>query len=763
MKAALSLMAPLVETEVQRILISPQFASSDRLQRFLRYIVTQTIEGNSEHLKESVIGVQVFDLKIGFDPKVDAVVRVTARRLREKLEQFYLENPNDSGIVILLPKGGYVPDIVPTPQREVTEAPAVAVPVEAVPDQPVEIETVQAAPLPVRSNLRWWILGGVALAAAIGFVLVLRQAKTSRFAGPVSHFTINLPGDQRIVSWYGNDLAFSPDGQTLAYVALQDGKRRLFLRELAKSESMPVAGSDSASAPFFAPDGKSLAYYTSTELRRLFLDGRASNTEGKIVGLASGLSLFGGVWDQDGSLLFDNAPPEVQREGQSFVYRMTPGSGEIPQRVSQRQSPAVEAQMVQQILPDGAGYLISIYGERHVIDVLTPDGSSLGGRWTQLVDNASGGLYLPTGHLLFWRGGNLMAAPMSLTKLRLTGPPVAVVANVADSGWEGPDITVSRDGNLAYVRRGALVPDRRLIWVDHQGHETSLPIPPGPLEPLDVSRDGKKLLLTRFDPPKNSWGLWSYSLSNFDAQELPVHNPFRIHACWSPDGRQIIFSSNQADGKETNLYRMNADGKGDPEQLTHVDSGGNTPQSWSADGKWLAFMDGTRPDTKSDIWVMSLAGDGAPRPIVKTPGFDQNPSISPNGHWLAYAVQTAGNPDVFVVPFPEGGTPTKISPGSGPLWDPDGTRLYLRRGQQMLSVELDFPNTGGHLGVRVGESKTLFEGNYMSPGLWSRQQLISPDGLRFLMVKEEADPNEGRQIQVVVNWFAELQRLFRPE
>ncbi len=84
MRTALSLIAPLVETEVQRILASPQFASSDRLQRFLRYIVTQTIEGNTDHLKESVIGVQVFDLKIGFDPKVDAVVRVTARRLRGK-------------------------------------------------------------------------------------------------------------------------------------------------------------------------------------------------------------------------------------------------------------------------------------------------------------------------------------------------------------------------------------------------------------------------------------------------------------------------------------------------------------------------------------------------------------------------------------------------------------------------------------------------------------------------------------------------------
>lgn len=100
MKPEMALIAPLVEAELERILSSVQFSSAERLQRFLRYVMEATREGNTEYLKESVIGVQVFDREIGYDPKLDPVVRVTARRLREKLEQFYASSPNATSVMI---------------------------------------------------------------------------------------------------------------------------------------------------------------------------------------------------------------------------------------------------------------------------------------------------------------------------------------------------------------------------------------------------------------------------------------------------------------------------------------------------------------------------------------------------------------------------------------------------------------------------------------------------------------------------------------
>jgi Tol biopolymer transport system component len=301
------------------------------------------------------------------------------------------------------------------------------------------------------------------------------------------------------------------------------------------------------------------------------------------------------------------------------------------------------------------------------------------------------------------------------------------------------------------------MPDRRLVWVDLSGHETALPVPPGPLDPLDISADGQNLLLTRFDPAKQVWSLWSYSLVTFEARQLAGANPNRIVATWSPDGKQVVFNRINSGEKPTNLFRLNADGTGDAEQLTHVDAGGNVPQSWSRDGKWLVYEDGMRPDTKSDIWARAMVGDPKPHPVVSTPDYDRNPSLSPDGRWLAYVHETAGDAEVFLQSFPNAGTPVKVGPGTGPLWDPKGARLYVRRGSKMFAVDLQLGAD-----VKVGESHFLFEGKYVSPDLWLREQLISPDGKRFLLTKEDVDPNEARRIQVVVNWFTELTRLFRP-
>ncbi len=74
-----------IQAELERILSSRGFSSSPRLGRFLRYCVEQSLDGRFEELKESMIGVNVFDRPPGYDPKIDPIVRVHAGRLREKL------------------------------------------------------------------------------------------------------------------------------------------------------------------------------------------------------------------------------------------------------------------------------------------------------------------------------------------------------------------------------------------------------------------------------------------------------------------------------------------------------------------------------------------------------------------------------------------------------------------------------------------------------------------------------------------------------
>ena len=98
-----------VREQLERILASPAFQQSDRLKRFLRFIVLQAMEGHGDQLKEYVIGVQVFGKEESFDPRTDPIVRVQARRLRAKLVHHYREEGRADELIIDLPKGGYAP------------------------------------------------------------------------------------------------------------------------------------------------------------------------------------------------------------------------------------------------------------------------------------------------------------------------------------------------------------------------------------------------------------------------------------------------------------------------------------------------------------------------------------------------------------------------------------------------------------------------------------------------------------------------------
>src|SRR3954463_6920346 len=98
-----------VARQLDRILVSKSFRQADRLKRFLRFVVEETVAGRGDRLKEFVVGVEVFGKHDSFDPRNDPIVRVQARRLRSQLERYYHEEGQEDQLVIELPKGGYTP------------------------------------------------------------------------------------------------------------------------------------------------------------------------------------------------------------------------------------------------------------------------------------------------------------------------------------------------------------------------------------------------------------------------------------------------------------------------------------------------------------------------------------------------------------------------------------------------------------------------------------------------------------------------------
>ncbi len=98
-----------VRRQLQRLLASKNLVNSAHLSRFLRHVVERTLAGETDSLKEYVLGTEVFERGDRFDPRTDPVVRVEARRLRSKLEDYYATDGAADQLLIRLPKGGYVP------------------------------------------------------------------------------------------------------------------------------------------------------------------------------------------------------------------------------------------------------------------------------------------------------------------------------------------------------------------------------------------------------------------------------------------------------------------------------------------------------------------------------------------------------------------------------------------------------------------------------------------------------------------------------
>lgn len=98
-----------IQQQLGRILSSKTFQPVARLRRFLQFIVTETVAGRGDKLKEYVVGVHVFEKEADFDPRTDPIVRVQARRVRARLVRYYREEGQSDEIVIELPKGRYAP------------------------------------------------------------------------------------------------------------------------------------------------------------------------------------------------------------------------------------------------------------------------------------------------------------------------------------------------------------------------------------------------------------------------------------------------------------------------------------------------------------------------------------------------------------------------------------------------------------------------------------------------------------------------------
>lgn len=237
---------PVLE-ELERILIDARFAASPSLSRFLRYTVIETLGGRTGELREGALGLTVFDRGDNFDPRMDPIVRVQARKLRARLEDYYEHEGATDPVRILLPRGSYVPRFMPSPAVPGTPA-APAVP-------SVSAGTASSMPAGRRWNRAW----AVAVAAALALMTVLAWIGLRR--RPAPNPVVEL---RRLTYEAGSTLwpVLSRDGKLLAYSSDRGkGDLNIWVQPVHGGAPLQLTHQESPGlSPDFSPDGMWIAF-----------------------------------------------------------------------------------------------------------------------------------------------------------------------------------------------------------------------------------------------------------------------------------------------------------------------------------------------------------------------------------------------------------------------------------------------------------------------------------------------------------------------
>ena len=228
-----------------------------------------------------------------------------------------------------------------------------------------------------------------------------------------------------------------------------------------------------------------------------------------------------------------------------------------------------------------------------------------------------------------------------------------------------------------------------------------------------------------------------------------------------PNGRQVLYSS-QAEGVFT-IARQAADGTGPVERLAKTAN----PVRLSGVSKdaTRVFLSESRAVTSLDLMVINVDKNNSVEPLLQTPFLERNAELSPDGRWLAYESNDSGQYQIYVRPYPnvdKERIPVSNTGGTQPHWSRTGEELfYVDTEGAMVSVGV---GQGTSWSTTPGTRTPLPSGRYLraSGNAAGRTYDVSPDGKRFLMVKDagsSSQPTIPTSIVVVRNWIEELKRL----
>jgi len=603
---------------------------------------------------------------------------------------------------------------------------------------------------------RSWLAWTVGFLGALALVIALAVVARSRFSSAPSRsdvvrFSISPPDGWNLAMPASlnvggkTPIAVSPNGQHIAFAgAGGDGKTLLWVRSLESPTSRALDGTDDASSPFWSPDSRALGFFAGGKLKRVDASG------GSPVTLCDAADNRGGAWGRDGTILF--APSATVATRLPTGLQRVSASGGSPQTATTL-ADGEASHVGPTFFPDGRHFLYRalLLGQAGAGPIYL---ASLDSRERKLLLTASStNVVFSEGHLLFLRETTLTSQPFDVKRMVLAGEALPVVEDIETLGVPPVGIFSASENGVLVYGRGTAYGTSEIAWFDRAGKKVGVLGERADYGDVEVSPDGNRAAVTVFDPAVKTRDLWIFDLvrglrTRFTFDPAEENTPI-----WSPDGSHLVYSLRVSGTLE--LYQKATDGTGAPEVLL-ADHRNKFPACWSPDGRFVLYMVDNGAPTGWDLWILPLFGDRKPRPFLQTPFNDAQGRFSPDGRWIAYISNESGRYEVYVTAFPGPGGKWQISSVGGttiavwPRWRRDGKEIsYLAPDGTLLAAAVN----GQGARFEVGDVRPLFSPRSRGPR-WPYD--VSPDG-RFL-VNAVVERGGSSPLLVVLNWTAALKK-----
>jgi len=581
------------------------------------------------------------------------------------------------------------------------------------------------APVVARRKLRErtsWIVAAALGIVAVVFASLWYRAVTA--PKPILRTTI-LPASSE--GYHpGNGIVLSPDGSRLVFVHDSDGSPHLWIRELANAESQPLRGTDGADYPFWSPDGNDIGFFADGKLKRISVSGGGARS------LADVSQPRGGTWSEGGWIVY--AP-----ESGGSLMKIPESGGQAVAITNLKGDSEFTSHRWPWALPGGETLLYLA----QAAEGGTPNDASViraldlkSGKAKDLVGANSSVQYSPSGHILYWSQGSVLAQRFDPKSFEISSAVTPVADDVMYTANEYAAFSQAANGSLLFQTGTAMGGLSELAWVGIDGTRQETIRGADQYYNVSLSPDDRRLAVEQ-----GNQDLWVIDIERGTSSRFTFGGTNEVSPVWSPDGAWIYYGS--SDQSKRSIRRKRSSGVGEEEPVLER-SATAVPTSISNDGRKLLFHE----QSGSDWHVMMLDLETKEvTPVVATPFVNVFAEFGPTSDWLTYLSNESGRFEVYVLLFSGDGGRWQISTegGATPRWSSDGKTIFFLRSGTVWRVDV---TTGESF--KAGIPAKLFDIPYRGGPI--RPFDVAGDAKRFVFITAEQTGDTRAPMTLVQNW-----------